>query len=490
MGVEHPRESMSARVVFLVARENVVRPTYLALVSLLATATASAQHMSPQAVLPPISASVRRAVVDSIASELIRLYVDADTGRMIATRLRERLRAGTYDADSDQRTFADALTADLQSVNGDKHSSVQYAPGAPFDKPGRGGIVDDTGSSAPPRASPQDDAARRDHWDLGRVDVLAGDVGYMKIQGFEGSQQAFSAMSAALAYLEGTDAMIFDFRGMRGGSGEQSNFLISHFTGEDTVPTLVVSNRSSGSRRTRYTLAKVPGARRPNVPVWILTDRGTASAGEDFAFVMKNLGRARTVGERTAGAGHNNDLVDVGNGFGVSISYTRVADPKSGKEWERIGVLPDIPVKPRDALAVAHAAALDSLTTLAPSTGMKAALRAKRDAVLAQLRPHVPSPDALASYTGAYEGGRIISIEDGVFSYRRNAAAAPRHFVAINDSVFVFENAFSSDVDVVFSHGRNGAIHVSVNSAVFPPLTLARVGDLPPATASVKARSQ
>ena len=70
----------------------------------------------------------------------------------------------------------------------------------------------------------------------------------MKVTAFEGSPAAIEATSAALRYLEGTDAMIFDFRGMGGGSGEQSNFLISHFVGADTVPSLVVANRSQGTK--------------------------------------------------------------------------------------------------------------------------------------------------------------------------------------------------------------------------------------------------
>ena len=345
MMAAHPHQTMTIPIL----RRGIKRVSPLALGFLFPLVTA-AQGSPLQRQAPVLNQAERRAVVDSVASEFTRLYVDADTGRMIANHVRERSRAGAYDALTDPRAFGEAVTADLQAVNGDRHLFVLYSPNGGFDKPGKRGIVDDTGSTAPPPSTPaQMENARRDHWRLGRVDVLSGNVGYMKVSGFEGSQQAFDATSAALKYLEGTDAMIFDLRAMGGGSGEQSNFLISHFVGADTIPSLTISNRSSGSRRVRYTLAKVPGTRRPKVPIWILTDRGTASAGEDFSFVLKNLGRARIVGDRTAGAGHNNDFVDVGNNFGVSISYTRVADPKTGREWERVGVLPDVKVDPRDA---------------------------------------------------------------------------------------------------------------------------------------------
>ncbi|MFN2637988.1 MAG: S41 family peptidase [Gemmatimonadaceae bacterium] len=423
--------------------------------------------------IAPVDARVRAAVLDSIAHEMSRLYVDADTGQMIAARLRQRSSQHAYDQLTDPRMFADALTADLQSVNGDKHLYVAYAPGQSFDRPGAGGIVNDTGRVQ--RNTPQDDtAARRTHWDILNADVLRGNVGYLKIEGFEGSPAALKATSDALSYLDGTDAMIFDFRGMRGGSGEQSNFLISHFTGADTVPSLVVTNRSAGKRKVRYTLATVPGRKRPNVPIWILTDRGTASAGEDFAFVMKQMGRAKTVGDRTAGAGHNNDFVDVGNGFGVSISYTRVADPRTGKEWERVGVTPDINVDPAEALTAAHAAGLDSLSRATRDSAWGRSLRVASLAVTLQAHPRSVPVATLATYTGMYEGDRVVSMQDGGLTFRRPASRPPRPLLAVDDSTFVL-----SDIKVSFRRGPSGQMQMVQHLNDGSDFVIARLSAVP-----------
>jgi hypothetical protein len=370
--------------------------------------------------------------------------------------------------------FAEAMSTDLQAVNGDKHLFVNFAPGTEFDRPGPGGIVDDTGMVQRRRPS-EDEGARRNHWSLGRVDILPGNVGYFKVTGFEGSKTALDATSAALAYLDGTDAMIFDLRGMGGGSGEQSNFLISHFTGPDTIPSLVVTNRSSGKRRVRYTLASVPGRRRPQVPIWILTDRGTASAGEDFAFVLQQLGRARIVGDRTAGAGHNNDFVDAGHGFGVSISYTRVADPKSGKEWERVGVIPDMPVAPADALGAAHAAALDSLATLAKDPVWARTLSVTQMGVRAQSNPPAISAETMVRYAGTYEGGRVIALERGALTFRRFASRPPRALIAVNDSTFVL-----NELEMTFRRASDGSIQMVQHLPDGAVFVLKREGDLPP----------
>jgi C-terminal processing protease CtpA/Prc len=83
---------------------------------------------------------------------------------------------------------------------------------------------------------------------------------------------------------------------MGGGSGEQSNFLISHFVNGDTV---AVARRGRSLAR-NASCALHAGERAWPTPDGCSnldpTDRGTASAGEDFSFVLQQLGRAKTVG--------------------------------------------------------------------------------------------------------------------------------------------------------------------------------------------------
>jgi hypothetical protein len=438
----------------------VASSSLIALVAL--SLRADAQSAPPATV---VTAAVRTTVTDSLAAELQRLYVDADTARLIADRIRSRARDGAYDAITDARRFSDALTTDMQSVNGDRHLSVT------FTAPQVGGAAQ--GGARRPLG--QSDASRRDHWGLARIDVLPGNIGYMKVTGFEGSPAAIEGTSAALKYLEGTDAMIFDFRGMGGGSGIQSNFLISHFVSADTVPSLVVANRSQGVKRTRYTLASVPGMRRPTVPLFVLTDRGTASAGEDFAFVLQQLGRAKVVGDRTAGAGHNNTFVDLGNGFRASISITRVSDARTGKEWERVGVQPDIPSAPDEALAIAHVAALDTLLRSTHDAELTAALSTARLAAGAQAHPHRVPAQMLASYAGTYEGGRVIAADRDVLLYRRDATRPPRAMVTVNDTTFVLNNA----IQITFERGADGGVRMVQHLADGSVFALSKVGGVP-----------
>ncbi|MFL5540051.1 MAG: S41 family peptidase, partial [Longimicrobiaceae bacterium] len=65
------------------------------------------------------------------------------------------------------------------------------------------------------------------------------------------------------------------------------------------------------------------------------------------------LGRATIVGETTAGAGRNNMLLPVGSGLVASVSISRVSDPRTGRQWEAVGVKPDLEVPSDQALDAA-----------------------------------------------------------------------------------------------------------------------------------------
>ena len=401
---------------------------------------AAAQAPATSSATPaPLDVARRRAVVDTLAARLRRHYVDADTGALIADRVRARLTAGAYDAITSPARFAEALTVDLRSVNDDRHLNVTYNPEQPGSRPGPDGIRMGTlPPTLPTQFGPVPDPVRRTNYGLGRIDVLPGNVGYLDIRGFSGAANVVAAVKSALEYLQGTDAIIFDLRRNGGGSPFSVNVIISHFTTSDTVASLTVRNRSANQTFTRYTYANVPGPRRPTVPLYVLTSGATASAGEDFTFVLKNMKRATIVGGTTAGAGHNNANVDIGEGFNASISFTRVVDPKTGAEWERVGVTPDVPVDQAVALDVAHALALKTIAEGETDARRRRVLDLTREGIEAQARPRTVAAAKLASYAGEYEGGRRVAVDGGRLTYSGRAGAPPDPLVALSDSTFAF----------------------------------------------------
>ena len=310
---------------------------------ILAAPTAAQQRMeraAPSTAPASFTAATQQQTIDSVAALLERMYPAADTGVLIADHLRERFAAGAFASATEPAAFVSALTREMQAVNGDRHLNVRLAGTGP----GR-------------RARPSPESEREANYYLSRPEVLEGNVGYLKVGMLSRHPEALEVLGASLRELEHTDAIIIDLRGTPGGSPMMANGIISHFT-EPGIPSLRVSDRYMNETYVRETLDQVPGPRRTDVPLYVLVDSRSASAAEDVPFVLQNLGRATIVGERTAGAGRNNVLEDVGNGVIASISVSRVQDPATGREWELVGVQPDIAVPAAQALETARAHAV------------------------------------------------------------------------------------------------------------------------------------
>jgi len=443
---------------------------------LLGVASVDAQMPSPTSTPAPLTATVRRAVVDTLGAKLRQHYVDADTGAMIAKRVHDRLAAGAYDTITSPGRFAEALTVDMRSVNDDRHLNVTYNPSSPGARPGPQGLQmpavlpTPVVPASPPPSSPGADAQRRTNYGLTRVDILPGNVGYIDIRGFSGAQMVVPAIKSALEYLQGTDAVIFDLRKNGGGSPFSVNTIISHFTTADTIASLTVRNRSGNQTFTRYTFASVPGPRRPTVPLYVLTSGATASAGEDFTFVLKNMKRATIVGGTTAGAGHNNAVLDLGEGFNASISFTRVMDPKTGAEWERVGVTPDVPVEPARALDVAHALALKTIAANEKDARWRRMLDLTREGIEAQASARTVAAATLSAYAGEYETGRTVTVDNGRLMYSGRPGLPPDPLITMNDSTFALGAARFS-----FERAGSGKFRLRVTPPEGESLTYARV---------------
>lgn len=303
---------------------------------------ADAPGAGGRAQAPPatLTDAQRAAVVDSVAGLFERFYLLRDSARVIAARLRQRQAAGAYASLAEPQAFARALTADIRGVNDDKHLRVVAGP------------LRTPGPLQPSSTSGGAGAYRY----LDRVEMLPGDVGYVKISGMAGDPAAMEEFGRAMRELERSRAMVLDLRGNRGGSGQMSNVVISHFTAPGLL-TLTRFNVRDGDTIPRRTLQQVPGPRRVDVPLFVLVDSLTVSAGEDAAFVLHNLGRATLIGETTRGGGRNNEFFPAGSGFMVSVSVAKVWDPCTGREWERTGIAPDIRVPAAQALDAALRAA-------------------------------------------------------------------------------------------------------------------------------------
>lgn len=369
-------------------------------------------------VRPAYSANAGKQVIDSMAAVLRARYADADTGAMIAAHIQRRLGEGAYARVTDWEQFVRLATLDLQAVNEDTHLTLSLGGGP--------------GGPAGPGGQPAHG--------LDAVERIEGNIGYLRMSNFLGGEAAFNALEGAFNILAGTNAIIIDLRNSRGGSPAVANFIISHFTGSDTTLSLIVYDRVRNSTTPRYTMRDVPGPRRPDVPLFVLTDDVTRSAAEDLTFVLQNMKRATIIGSTTAGAGRNNAGFPLGYGIVGSVSFTRVMEPGTKREWERIGVKPDVAVHPDSALAVAHREAIRRLMARdgAARKQLEATLQAVEAKYAAQARSaaRLTAPPELARYVGTYEGGQTIVIVGDRLVYQPRVAQPREVLSPVGDATF------------------------------------------------------
>lgn len=282
-----------------------------------------------------------RERVDAVAAAIEANYFDAERGRAIATDLRRDADAGAFDAAVDPARLADDLTARLRPL--DRHFRVRWnAPGS---------VASDPAAIAPcrPRAPSYP-------YGIGASEVMAGNVGYLKLGEFahfdpdDAHAPARKAIDAALARLAATSAMVVDVRGNRGGSPSMVGYLVSAFVPANAG----VYNRFVTRGATLSEAPARPHATpRTDVPLYVLTDAGTASAAESFAYTLKSAGRAVVVGQRTAGAANPGGVIDIGHGFSVFVSNGTPVNPVTGGNWEAVGVSPDVETPSDRALDIA-----------------------------------------------------------------------------------------------------------------------------------------
>jgi hypothetical protein len=302
----------------------------------------------------PVTREERRAVISRAADELQRGYVFADVGTTLARTLRTRLDEGAYDAIANAGELAEALTRDLHSVAKDAHLRVTT-------RNGPGGAI--FAGLVQPAA-------------LERAERLAGNVGYLKINGFPPAGEIGAPLDRAMTTLMETAALIVDLRTNGGGAPDGAMYLAGFFFEKPTLVARIYSRLDDSTTEMRT--AGVAGPRYLGKPLYILTSRRTFSAGEAAAYHLKHAAHAITVGEASGGGAHRIRTVDLGDRFALLLPFTRPINVVTNGDWEGTGVTPDLPSSAEDALTVAHLAVL---RTLPSSPERDAAIRTleKRD---------------------------------------------------------------------------------------------------------------
>jgi C-terminal processing protease CtpA/Prc len=265
----------------------------------------------------------RRSLIDTVSTLVLDNYVFPE----IAERVVEVLRGNDYEHLADDAGFAAAVTADLQSVNGDKHLRLLTE-----------------------RDLPQGDVTRHC---FDKVEVLDDGTGYLAVSLLREPREFGDIAAAAMTLLADTPALIVDLRGCRGGDPGMVALLCAYLFDDGTH--LVDVQPRHGELVQFRTPPYAPGRRfGGRKPIWVLTGPVTFSAGEELAYDLQQLGRATIVGEATRGGAHPTNYHRITDGLVVTVPDARAISPVTGGNWEGTGVRPDVPVPAADALTRAR----------------------------------------------------------------------------------------------------------------------------------------
>jgi C-terminal processing protease CtpA/Prc len=167
-------------------------------------------------------------------------------------------------------------------------------------------------------------------------------------------------VSAAFTFLGHTNALIVDLR-ENGGGDPAGVALISSYLFDKPTHLNDIYYRKDDRTDQFWTLPYVPGLRLAGTDVYILTSDHTFSGAEEFSYNLKNLKRAKIIGEVTGGGAHLVSGHRINDHFGIGVPFARAINPITKTNWEGTGVEPDEKVPARQAFHVAHLEALESL---------------------------------------------------------------------------------------------------------------------------------
>jgi hypothetical protein len=288
-----------------------------------------------------LDAAWRRRVIEAAAANLKKDYLDPAVGQRVADTLLAREKAREYEGVSEGGAFAGLLTKQLQELSGDPHLDMVYS-GRPLPE-------------RPPATTPEfreryRQAMAAEQCTLRAAEIRRHDVGYLKLDSFPDAGVCESTVEAALAKLNGADALIIDLRDNRGGYANMVALIAAYLFDH---PEYLYHPGEKTTERS-WTRSPVSGSRLADKPLYVLTSPLTASAAEQFSYNMKMLRRGTLVGERTRGVAHAAVFRRIEEHFGMGIPEARGINPYSDRDWEGIGIEPDVRTPVADALATAE----------------------------------------------------------------------------------------------------------------------------------------
>jgi len=359
----------------------------------------------------PVDSKMQAEIIDSVSQALNEVYVFPEVAKQMEKHIRKQYKDKAYKELTTLGAFAEKLTEDLRSISHDRHLGVRVAPEELLSSRHNDTLTDEERQRIIKQQSYNNFAFRK-------IEIMPGNVGYLKLDGFNEATWAGATAIAAMNFLANCGAIIIDLRENGGGSPSMIQLISSYFFNEPKhLNSFYI--RKEDTTMQFWTQAYVQGPRMADADIYILTSSYTFSAAEEFTYNLKSMERATIVGETTGGGAHPVERRVFPNlKVGMSLPFGRAINPITGTNWEGTGIEPHIKTSRDEALDVAYLEALKKLKDKYDDEVIKNRVAWTIENLESKFNPYPLDENALREYVGVY-GPRKITLENGALYYQR-----------------------------------------------------------------------
>lgn len=177
--------------------------------------------------------------------------------------------------------------------------------------------------------------------------LLRNDIGYLKIYSFQSSttDDLVKSMDHLKRLTDGKlQGLIIDLRDNPGGVLDSAVGVSDLFLNKGTIVT--TRGRFNDAN---HNFSATPGDLLPGKPIYVLINKGSASASEIVAGALKENDRATIVGMQSFGKGSVQSLIPLGNGNTAIKLTTALYFTPDGLSINGIGIKPDVEIPQQQA---------------------------------------------------------------------------------------------------------------------------------------------
>ncbi|MFW9901487.1 MAG: S41 family peptidase [Candidatus Thorarchaeota archaeon] len=377
-----------------------------------------------------------KEVIKELSKKVEKYYIFPEIGEKVSQYLLNKLDQGSYNGIKDPVSFERVVSNDMVEVSNDKHFYFEYDPSMvqTLLEEMKNNDNDFEDYYIEIKKNLKSEQYRNFH--ILKVERLPGNIGYIKLNDFPPAEFAGDIIIGAFQFLANSYAFIFDIRNNGGGYPSLVALIVSHLIEPSSQLLTSIYDRKADRLFQNWTVPYIPGKRFPNIPVYVLTSRRTASAAEEFAYVLKMMKRATIVGETTRGAANPVDIIPILDKFVIWLPIGTPTNPISKENWEAKGVSPDYEIPQEKALVKAHMLAFDIISKNINEKEIQRMLQFEYEYCEAFYNPIKVDLKLIKEYEGKFEQYKIIVIDNIAYLERANL----RHPIITKDNKTFFIN--------------------------------------------------